>query len=413
MFNRSTRTWLVQGGETLASIALEVYTDPTKATEIQAANKVVVKDPNNLQRGWKLYIPALNRDTGLTTAVARDENGNVVNNTNYRLTIDNQHIEYIGALQYSSGQAKAARTMAFSIPAEAAPDAKVGSTVQLTINGILWLDGWLIEPQVQLDKDSGHVINWQATTKIYPVVHSNFKSTGDRPASWTNISLADLITNVLEGFGINLVLPEGSVGRETFDKIGFEGTETIINFIISVAQKKKYSLQGLANGDLFLYRADQVGEPVASFNDVSRMSAQYSYEGLGNEYRAVSQKSGSGGAGTATNDLIPFNIFKQITQDRGNEGDLTGFAQYKQAQLFAESLKLNILTETIFNDNDEIWSPGDVATILAPQLGFPNDTTFVLDSPNFDISRNGHRVSLEFVLPELRRGEMPGSLPFL
>ena len=408
MFNKKTRTWIVEPGDTLESIAQAVYTNPSRSSSIQTANKSVLRGSATLQRGWRLYIPAINREVSdRTTDVAGTDA------VNYRLSIDNQHVEYISELQYTMGQAQGIRLMAFSMPAEAATGARVGSEVILTINGVVFLNGWLVRPDVTLGKDSGHVIHWQAATRAYPLLYTTYKTSSSRPSAWSNITLKNLVGAVLEGEDVALVLPVGGVGAEVFNKIGFDGTESKMDFIISVAQKKGYAVQGLANGDLTLYKTPATGLAVGVFDDTSHITAQYNYEGLASEYRAISQKSGAGAVGTATNTLLPFNIFQQVTSDRGNEGDLSNFARYKQAQIYAGALSVNIETYTIFNKAGELWAPGDFITIKAPQLDIPDSTSFVIDTPHVTVSKEGTRVELKSVLPELRRGVMPERLPFL
>lgn len=52
-----TRTYTVKSGDTLQSIALDVYGDATRANLIFEANKDLIKDPNAIQIGMVLKIP--------------------------------------------------------------------------------------------------------------------------------------------------------------------------------------------------------------------------------------------------------------------------------------------------------------------------------------------------------------------
>jgi prophage tail gpP-like protein len=404
MFNRVTRTWTSTKEETLGSIALEVYTDISKASVIQKANKQTITNPNKIKRGTKLYIPPINEDIS-TTDVAG------VNKRNFRLTIDDTHVEFITELQYTMASTQGLRVAAFSAPAEAIPQAKVGSTVKITINRTPFLIGWLIQPDVEISKDGGHVVHWQVASYAYPLVHSNFKTTAGTPSSWKDITLQDLITKVLQDTGVSLVLADTTVGAEKYEKIGFDNSETIMSFIIKVAQKKKYSIQGMANGDLLMYQSTTIGTPVGSFNDTTRMRCSYNYEGLAQEYRATSQKTGKGGTGTASNTLLPFKIFRHLSQDRGAEGDLTKYAEYQQALEYAASTTMQIETSTLFNDNGDVWEPDNSITVKAPPLGYKKDTLLIVDSVNGRISREGEYTTLGCVPPELRRGETPKELP--
>jgi len=405
MFNRETRIWTVATGDTLDKIALSVYSDSTKSNVILNANKLLIDNPKRLINGVQLTVPKINHDKSTTKVGANDRN--------YLLTIDNQNIEFIDALKFRTGQSEGARTMAFAVPFEFASFAKIGSTVELYVNNVLFLEGYLITPDITYQKSGGHVMTWQCTTKVYPILHSHYKTSKSNPASWSNISLKSLFNKILSPFNLNAVINDETIGNEKYDKIGFKDDETIFSFLKRVANQKGFSLLGLANGDLLLYKAKKTRQIVGKFNDASRMAASYNYEGLGNEYRATNQKKGSGKSATATNTLIPFNIFKTIKQDSSNNGDLQKFINYQQSRIFAESLQLNINSESIFNDNVALYSPGDLISINAPELDIIEDTTFTVDVAEVDIDKSGEIVNLNCVLPELRAGEMPERLPFL
>ncbi len=51
------RSYVVQPGDTLISIAEKVYGDPKAFTDIYRVNEDVILDPYNLQPGTELYIP--------------------------------------------------------------------------------------------------------------------------------------------------------------------------------------------------------------------------------------------------------------------------------------------------------------------------------------------------------------------
>lgn len=405
MFNRKTRVWTVEAGDTVSKIALSVYSDQSKTIDIVNANPLIIKSSDLIIIGTQLYIPVLNHDSVKTKV----DN----NTTDFLLTINNKSIEFISGLKFRYGQAEGARTMAFAIPAESAVGVKVFSKVELYIKGVLFLSGILITPDVVYSKESGHFIQWQATTNIYPVIHSHFKATESNPAEWENITLKSLFKKILDPYDLNAILLDLGIGNEKIESIGFEDDEIKINFLKRVANQKNYSLQGLANGDLLLFKPKKTGEIVGKFNDSSKMQASYNYEGLASDYRAVSQKKGEGGSGSATNDLIPLNIFKTVKQDSSAGGDLAKFAKYKQGQFFAESLSLTIQVETIFNNKGTLWAPDDFISVLAKELDIPEDTTFSVDAAEFDVSNGASRANLAVILPGVRAGDLPERLPFL
>ena len=54
----STTTYTVKAGDTLSKIAKEKYGDASAWKKIQAANADKIKDPDKIQAGWTLNLPA-------------------------------------------------------------------------------------------------------------------------------------------------------------------------------------------------------------------------------------------------------------------------------------------------------------------------------------------------------------------
>ena len=53
-----TRTYTVKAGDSLSKIALREYGDPSRWRQIYEANRDRIKDPDLIQPGWELKIPA-------------------------------------------------------------------------------------------------------------------------------------------------------------------------------------------------------------------------------------------------------------------------------------------------------------------------------------------------------------------
>lgn len=54
----SARTYTVKAGDSLSKIAREVYGDASQWKKIHEANTGRIKDPDRIQPGWTLNIPA-------------------------------------------------------------------------------------------------------------------------------------------------------------------------------------------------------------------------------------------------------------------------------------------------------------------------------------------------------------------
>ena len=52
------RTYTVKAGDTLSKIAKEFYGDPNQWKKIQQTNADLIRDPDKIQPGWTLQIPA-------------------------------------------------------------------------------------------------------------------------------------------------------------------------------------------------------------------------------------------------------------------------------------------------------------------------------------------------------------------
>lgn len=54
---KTTRTYVVQSGDSLSKIAKQFYGEANAWNRIFEANKDVIKNPDLIQPGWKLRIP--------------------------------------------------------------------------------------------------------------------------------------------------------------------------------------------------------------------------------------------------------------------------------------------------------------------------------------------------------------------
>jgi nucleoid-associated protein YgaU len=52
------RQYTVKSGDTLSKIAKDVYGDASQWKKIQAANADLIRDPDKIQTGWTLNLPA-------------------------------------------------------------------------------------------------------------------------------------------------------------------------------------------------------------------------------------------------------------------------------------------------------------------------------------------------------------------
>jgi nucleoid-associated protein YgaU len=57
-FTATTRTYVVQKGDSLSKIAKEIYGNASDWRKIFDANRDRIEDPDLIQPGWKLTIPA-------------------------------------------------------------------------------------------------------------------------------------------------------------------------------------------------------------------------------------------------------------------------------------------------------------------------------------------------------------------
>ena len=408
MYDRITRIWTVENGDTLSGIAKIIYGDYRKYPRIQKANSELVKNPDLIFPGWKLYIPpAEDAKRPVTRIIDLDEN------PDFLVRVNDKDLNFISALKLKSGINQGSRTCAFSMLFNQEDGFKYGDSAQVFVEGELFIDGILLRPEPSYSKQQGSVISWQIGTKVNYILNSNYKSTISNPASWENITLKDLITNVLKGFEIDVQFSEQSIAQETFKKIGIGRGETIFSFVAKIIQQKGYLIQGLATGDLYAAQANTAGLPIASFDDANTIQINCSYDTLAGEYRATNQKKKGGGSKTATNDFINKNVFKQFQKDSGFDGDLQSFVDFKQSKEFAEALQAVISTRDIRSPGGNLWKSNELVSIQVPELGIPDSVLFLIDSLSYDFSKRGKNCELTCVLPETRSGKLPTWLPFL
>lgn len=406
MYDRVNRIWTVETGDTLSKISQFVYNDYRKYPRIQQANSGLVTDPDFILPNWKLYIPEPEGATKKFTSVEKSDDQSIL------IRIGGKDLQIVSDFQISEGINQGARTCSFLIPFNVNDGFKVRDKVQVFLNGKLYLDGILLIPEVTYSKDNGNYINWQASTKVNDILKSQFKTKADRPASWKNISLKDLVDNVLIDYDIDVQFSDQSIANQTYKKIGI-GSESIFDFLAKIANQKGFLLQGLATGDLFFSKAEERGVPVGSFTNQNLITVTCDYSGLCGEYRALNQKTKGGGAKSATNDFFPTNLFRQVEKDVGFDGDLQSFVDFYQSREFANALKVTIKAEDFKSPEGVEWASKQFVTVNSPENGIDRDLLMVIDSVTFPVNRSGKFPILNCVLPETRTGKMPNWLPFL
>lgn len=409
MYDRITRIWTVEPGDTLSKIALQIYGDWQKYPIIFNANSDLVKDEDLIYPGWKLYIPTPEQKERRTTSIIDSDHAG-----DFLVRVNDKDLQFASSITVKSALNSGARTGGFTIPFEANENAKKGDPVQIFVKNELLLDGRLIYPATQYTKANGNTVTWQVSTLAYEIINSQYKTTTEKPGEWTNISLGDLVNDVLSGHSVSVVFADQSFKSQTFKKIGIGDDEPIFDFLVSVFSQKGLLLQGLPNGDLLATKSVQSNvAPVGSFSNANDIAVSYNYEGLAKEYRAVSQKTAKGGAKTATNSFITDNIFRQVNKDRGFDGDLQSFADYVQAREFSKALEIVVQTRDLKNNIGALWKPNQLITIENNVIGFDSEKLFLIKSVDYNLSREGFFATLYCVLPETMRGEMPEELPFL
>lgn len=414
-FDRVSRIWKVERGDTLNAIALAVYGSAGEYPRIFAANSPPVENPHRIEPGWQLLCPALQESAGSKSALISEISGKKVDaEAQLVLRMGAENLRFVSGLQVNYGLNEAVRTLAFSVPyrVEDLAHYTIGAKLEFAAGGVPIFSGEVVS--IQPSVDSGAVLNIQAAHPAYWLQKGNY--TGEQQ-EWHKSSLEQVLKAVLGDLAFSYSEAAQKAMQQVYAKVAIDEGQSVWDFVAKLASERGLLVQGLAGGALHFYKLESSKAAVAVFGAGGeyKLSAKYSFEELAQYYVVKNNKEGSGGSqrSQAENPFIKNGVTKIISNSEGSGSDMS--AEWELAKALANAVQFDISgLNGICRPDGTLWQAGDVVVLQNDELGYEVGTELELLVQNVQLEFSGAlSANLSCVLPETRSGKMPKTLPFM
>ena len=432
-YNRETRQWKVERGDTLSGIAAQVYGESQQYRRIVAANSPPIEDANIIQPGWVLEIPNLAQATqaaapstqiGTKIATKIGEQKPLNLEQPPVLLVGTKRIEFVSGIQIEYGLNQAVRTMGFSLPyrPEFLPDYQIASEVQFSIGDTKLFDGQII--QIQPELGEGAAIQVQCAHPAYWLQHS--APAGD-VQQWNNAPLEQVFSDLLGPFSLAFSYAQNAAAamKAPYEKLAIGEEQTIWAFMAKLLKEKGLLAQGLSGGGLHIYLPSPNQPIFAAFGREGNyeLRPQYNYAALAQYYIGKSNQAPSlveSFFGKSNNNSLRKTVKNPFMQNRtskivdAGESDPGKAAEWQLAKDLAAAVQFEISNiPGLVNADGEVWQAGAAVELQNDEIGYPAGTKLqlLIQSVKIEFGETAS-TSLTLVPIETRTGTLPKHLPF-
>lgn len=404
-----SRPYQVLLNDTFASIARRVYGDDQLESVLKKANPGATLEPGSTiivvdLPGQDIFPKAQNRSS-VTDAVSVLIGGQSFvhwTSLSIDMSIDSPGVVNLTAPFDPENKALRALFRPFSY-----------ESIRIFINNSLLFTGFLLPPQVSLNKE--RVIS--VTCYARPAVLNDCTvPISALPVEFNKVSLEDITKTLIEPFGLTSVFLNPP--NESFSRQAIAIDEKILPFLVDLSKQAGLIFRSGADGSLEFFKPSSVGTSdiffesgVAPVLDARvDFAPQEYYSHITGVHSGKPEKPG----GTYTlknphlNTVRPFTF---IAGDVGS-GGIQEAVKVKMSRMFGNAVKYTLEIVGWRGPNGEILEPGCLVSLLAPDIMIYIETQFIISSITFRQDQQEQVASLTLVLPESYSGEVPAILPW-
>jgi prophage tail gpP-like protein len=287
--------------------------------------------------------------------------------------------------------------------------ARVSHNGKLLLTGFILSQGFTEQPEPDLTPFSGYSVPGVLEDSQIPVTAY--------PLQYDGLTLRQIAEKILKPFQILIDIdPEvNSLMNIVYEKAVAEPTVTVKEFICSLANQRNVIVSHTPTGHLLFTRAKVYATPIFHFeSSMPGTTFELSINGQGMHspitvIKQADKNGGNAGQATVTNPYVPEDTTafrpKVIIQDAGTDNDTLKVAQNELAKEL-RNIILTINTDR-WNINDDVITPNNIITVVAPELFIFKKTRFFIESVKLEGDANPERATLTCVLPEVYNGEVP------
>jgi prophage tail gpP-like protein len=264
------------------------------------------------------------------------------------------------------------------------------------------------EPQKKLSVVSGYSLtglleDCQIPTSTYPI-----QTDGG--------SLKNIAEKLLRPFGLKVLVDKSVSKRATsfFEISTSSVTQTVKQYLSAIASQKDIVMTHTPEGDLLFTQPSTKQQPIIDItNGLPNTTMRLDFKGqrMHSQITVMMDADIDGanaGESTVKNPFI--SIFKPSVRTQSSADDIDTPDTARNA-LAAE---LKNITLTITTDrwlvNDKIIRPGDIITVLNPNIHLYKRSRWFIDEVTLEGNEKSTIATLKCVLPEVYNGEIPKNI---
>jgi prophage tail gpP-like protein len=207
-----------------------------------------------------------------------------------------------------------------------------------------------------------------------------------------------------------------------FKKVKIEPDQSVMSFLVQLAQQRNQVLASSETGALVFWRAITSGVPVAILEqgqspllnvDPVINPAEYFSEVTG--LKPIKVRSKKKARYTAGNPFLRSEqVFRPFTFTVPDTevGDVEIAVRAKLSRMFGNAISYTVSVATWRDAVDNLWAPNTMIRLLAPGSMIYKPYDFVIRAVTFDRSANSETATLEVVVPGSFTEENIGGLPW-
>lgn len=233
------------------------------------------------------------------------------------------------------------------------------------------------------------------------------------PLERLNVSLSDVVENILPDFGLNYIVDESvttDAGLQYLKTVA-EPSETIKGFIAKLAAQRNIILGHTEKGDLLFFRPNTRSKPKMFYTVENTISMKLNANGqnLHSKITVIRQPSKDNTSlipvDTVNNPLINLNRSLVKILSSGSASETKKAAD----NTLASELKSILVTITL-DRIDTGLKCGDIVEVLNPEIYIYSKTKLMISTMEVKEDQNSESMALNLVLPETFTGETPKNI---
>jgi prophage tail gpP-like protein len=283
--------------------------------------------------------------------------------------------------------------------------------------GELLFKGTLLTPDPELQAEATEI-----TLQGYPlcaILNDCMIPPTKYPADYANVTIQDIADPIAEAYGIKIMYPDGP--GEPFPDVSCEPTETVLNFLLNLANQRKLLFSNDENGRLVFFKAKKEAAFTSFKEGDSRLlsitpqfSAQGFYSHITGHTKTDSEKDSL--SFTWENSyLINKGIVRHKTimvDDAITSFDLETAVKAHAGRMYADCVSYSLKCDTHISENGKVFKKGMTTCIHSPSAMITRQTNFIVRNIKLLRTAEGKTAELSLVLPGSFTDDLPEALPW-